>query len=162
ILKTIGALGASEPSTLLSSNVEKTAARTTGPRLRILVAEDNAVNQRLVVRLLEKQGHETVVVTTGKAALAALERQPFDRLLMDVQMPEMVGFEATAEIRILERGTGRHLPIIAMTAHAMKGDRERCLESGMDGYVSKPIQARELLQAVAEFAPQTEAIDGPE
>src|SRR6202011_264927 len=83
-----------------------------------------------------------------------LERQPFDLVLMDVQMPEMDGFEATARIRPREQGTGRHIPIVAMTAHAMKGDRERCLEAGMDGYVSKPIQARELLRAIEQLVPE--------
>jgi PAS domain S-box-containing protein len=115
-----------------------------GRSLRVLLAEDNAVNQKLASRLLEKQGHAVTVVSNGKEALAALEREAFDVVLMDVQMPEMDGFEATAAIR----RAGRRVPIVAMTAHAMKGDRERCLEAGMDGYVSKPIQARELIDAV--------------
>ena len=95
--------------------------------LQVLLAEDNSVNQRLAVRLLEKQGHTVVVANNGVEALAALERQPFDLILMDVQMPEMDGFEATARIRAREADGGRRQPIIAMTAHAMKGDRERCL-----------------------------------
>ena len=118
--------------------------------LRILLAEDNRVNQRLAVGLLEKRGHAVVVAADGKQALAALEREPFDLMFMDVQMPEMGGFEATARIRDQEQKTGKHLPIIAMTAHAMKGDRERCLASGMDGYVSKPILAAELFRAIDE------------
>mgnify|MGYP001181036242 CR=1 FL=1 len=122
-------------------------------RLRILLAEDNTVNQRLAVRILEKRGHAVVVAYNGKEALAALEREPFDLVLMDVEMPEMGGFEATEHIRRREGDTGRHLPILALTAHAMKGDRERCLKVGMDGYVAKPIQARELYQAIAELLP---------
>jgi CheY-like chemotaxis protein/HPt (histidine-containing phosphotransfer) domain-containing protein len=118
--------------------------------LQILLAEDNLVNQRLAVGLLEKRGHTVVIAADGQQALAALERQPFDLMFMDVQMPEMSGFEATARIREREKNTGRHLPIIATTAYAMKGDRERCLASGMDGYVSKPIMAAELFRAIDE------------
>jgi signal transduction histidine kinase/CheY-like chemotaxis protein len=121
-------------------------------RLHVLLAEDNVVNQRLAVRLLEKHGHTVSLTGTGREALAALERQSFDLILMDVEMPEMDGLEATAEIRRRERDTARHVPILAMTAHAMKGDRERCLEAGMDGYVSKPIQAQELWQAIEVLA----------
>jgi CheY-like chemotaxis protein/HPt (histidine-containing phosphotransfer) domain-containing protein len=117
-------------------------------RLRILLAEDNGINQTVAVRMLEKQGHEVVVVGTGKEALAVLERQSFDLVLMDVQMPEMDGLEATTCIREREKGGNRHIPIIAMTAHAMKGDRDRCLNAGMDGYVAKPIQAAELYRAI--------------
>jgi PAS domain S-box-containing protein len=118
--------------------------------LRILLAEDNLVNQRLAVGLLEKCGHAVVIAADGKEALAALERESFDLMFMDVQMPEMGGFEATACIRDREKKTGRHLPIIAMTAHAMKGDRERCLASGMDEYISKPVLAAELIRAIDE------------
>jgi two-component system sensor histidine kinase/response regulator len=119
--------------------------------LRVLVAEDNAINQRLVTRLLEKQGHTVVVAHNGREALEALEEgDPFDLVLMDVQMPEMDGFEATAVIRQHEAYTGGHLPILAMTAHAMSGDREKCLSSGMDGYVSKPVNPQDLLDAIAE------------
>jgi two-component system sensor histidine kinase/response regulator len=125
-------------------------------KLRVLVAEDNVVNQALVVRLLEKQGHTAVVARNGKEALAILENstgRAFDCVLMDVQMPEMDGFEATAAIRRKEETSGLHLPIIAMTAHAMKGDRERCLAAGMDGYVSKPIEPQELFEALEGFEP---------
>jgi signal transduction histidine kinase/CheY-like chemotaxis protein len=121
--------------------------------LNILLAEDNPVNQRLAVRLLEKQGHRIVVAGNGIEALAALEHEAFDLALMDIQMPEMEGFETTARIRARERETGGHLPIIAMTAHALKGDRERCLAAGMDGYVAKPIRADELHRALAPFLP---------
>jgi CheY-like chemotaxis protein len=119
----------------------------------VLLAEDNLVNQRLAIRLLEKAGHTAVVAGNGKEALAALARQPFDLVLMDVEMPEMGGFEATAAIRAREKTTGAHVPIIAMTAHALKGDRERCLAAGMDDYVPKPIQAQELRQAIAAVVP---------
>jgi CheY-like chemotaxis protein len=123
-------------------------------RLRVLLAEDNTVNQRLALRLLEKQGHAAVVAGNGREAVTAWETQPFDLVLMDVQMPEMGGFEATAAIRAREKATGRHTPIIALTAHAMKGDRERCLRAGMDGYVAKPIQAEELMHAMEEVLPE--------
>src|SRR6202022_1826283 len=116
--------------------------------LQILLVEDNAVNRVLAVRLLEKRGHTVAVAGNGKEALAALEKQAFDLVLMDVQMPEMDGFEATAALREKEKTTGIHLPIIAMTAHAMKGDRERCLAAGMDGYLSKPFQTEELFEAI--------------
>jgi CheY-like chemotaxis protein len=119
----------------------------------VLLAEDNTVNQRLAVRILEKRGHSAVVACNGKEAVALVEREPFDLVLMDLEMPEMSGFEATAAIRARERQTGRHIPILALTAHAMKGDRERCLAAGMDGYVAKPIQSRELYQAIAELVP---------
>jgi len=116
-------------------------------KLRILLAEDNAVNQKLASRLLEKRGHTVAVASNGREALKVLEKQRFDLVLMDVSMPEMDGLEATRAIRTAERTTGAHLPILAMTAHAMKGDRERCLDAGMDGYVSKPVQAQELFEA---------------
>jgi two-component system sensor histidine kinase/response regulator len=112
--------------------------------LRVLVAEDNPVNQRLAVRLLEKRGHRVVVAANGLEALDALAKDTFDLVFMDVQMPEMGGFEATAGIRERERGTARHQVVIALTAHAMKGDRDRCLACGMDGYLSKPIRPQEL------------------
>jgi CheY-like chemotaxis protein len=118
-------------------------------RLRILLAEDNVVNQRLVIGLLEKRGHTVVVASTGREVLTTLAQQPVDLVLMDVQMPEMDGLEATAAVRAQERQRGGHLPIIALTAHAMKGDQERCLAGGMDDYVSKPIQAQELSAAMA-------------
>jgi CheY-like chemotaxis protein len=118
-------------------------------RLRILLAEDNVVNQRLVVHLLEKYGHTMIVASTGQEVLATLAQEPVDLVLMDVQMPDMDGLEATAVIREQERQHGGHLPIIALTAHAMKGDQERCLASGMDGYISKPINAQTLSAAIS-------------
>jgi CheY-like chemotaxis protein len=123
------------------------------PSLSFLVAEDNAVNQRLIVRLLEKRGHRVVLAQNGREALEALEKQPFDIVLMDLQMPEMDGFEATQLIREKEKASGAHLAIIALTAHAMKGDEERCLAGGMDGYVSKPIKLEELFSVMENVAP---------
>src|SRR6185369_8419208 len=124
------------------------APRQSEPKIasetRVLVAEDNLVNQTLVRRLLEKRGYSIVVVGDGRAALSALEQQAFDIVLMDVQMPDMDGFAATAIIREREQASGRHIPIVAMTAHALKGDPERCLAEGMDAYVSKPIRTEEL------------------
>jgi two-component system sensor histidine kinase/response regulator len=116
--------------------------------LRILLAEDNLVNQKLASRLLENQGHMVVVACDGERALETLEKQSFDLVLMDAQMPVMDGFETTAAIRRLEEKTRAHLPIIAMTAHAMVGDRQRCLEAGMDGYVAKPVSAHELFETI--------------
>jgi signal transduction histidine kinase/DNA-binding response OmpR family regulator len=117
-------------------------------RLKILLVEDNAVNQTLAVRMLEKRGHAVVVAGTGRAAVEAFEQQPFDLILMDVQMPEMNGLEATAAIRRKEESTGKHIPIIAMTANAMSGDKELCLEVGMDDYLAKPIQMKELFATI--------------
>jgi len=117
--------------------------------LRILVAEDNPVNQLLVTRLLEKRGHSVKLVGNGKLALEAIEEDSYDLVLMDVQMPEMDGIEATGALRKREVSFGTHLTVVGVTAHAMKGDRERCLEAGMDGYLSKPIRAQELDELLA-------------
>jgi CheY-like chemotaxis protein len=126
--------------------------------LRILLVEDTPVNRELALRLLEKRGHTVEVAGNGLEALAALKKQTFDLVLMDVQMPEMGGFEAATAIRKAEKRTGTHLPIIAMTASAMKGDRERCLEAGMDGYISKPIRPRELFEVVEGCLTSTESV----
>ena len=121
-------------------------AREPDAHLSVLLAEDNLVNQRLAVRLLEKRGHRVVVAGTGLEALKAMEKDSFDLVLMDVQMPEMDGLEATAAIREKEKETGAHQAVVALTAHAMKGDREKCLAGGMDGYLTKPIRPQELDQ----------------
>ncbi len=147
----LNALGVARLSENLSSPISPiVSAPVPGDRknLRILLAEDNVVNQKVAVRILERQGHNVEVAENGKKALTLLESRKFDVVLMDVQMPEMNGFETTACIRSLEKTTGAHLPIIAMTANAMKGDRERCLAEGMDGYISKPIKIPELLEAL--------------
>lgn len=125
--------------------------------LHILAVEDNSVNQRLLTRLLEKAGHRVTVASNGREALDCLERAnwKFDAVFMDVQMPEMDGLEATKKIRKLESTREKRIPIIALTAHAMEGDKERCLSAGMDGYLSKPIQATlllDVLQGIAEEA----------
>jgi PAS domain S-box-containing protein len=129
--------------------------RTIGPQ-RILLVEDSVVNQKLAVALLGRAGHTITVADNGRIAVDRLKTDAFDIVLMDVQMPVMDGLEATAAIRARERQTGGHVPIIAMTAHAMKGDREQCLAAGMDGYVAKPIRSEELLAALEEFAKKTE------
>jgi signal transduction histidine kinase/PleD family two-component response regulator/HPt (histidine-containing phosphotransfer) domain-containing protein len=121
-----------------------------GPRLRVLLAEDNPVNQLVARTILEKQGHTVVSAHNGREALARVQAERFDVVLMDVQMPEMDGLAATSAIRQIESASGAHLPIIGVTAHAMKGDRERCLASGMDGYVSKPIRPAALYAAIDE------------
>ncbi len=125
--------------------------------LRILLAEDNATNQRLAMRMLEKLGHSVTVANHGGQALDRWREQRFDAILMDVQMPEMDGFAATAAIRDREKTTGAHLPIIALTAHAMKGDRERCLRAGMDDYLAKPVEMRGLQTALAGLQPPGDA-----
>jgi two-component system sensor histidine kinase/response regulator len=116
--------------------------------LHILLAEDNVVNQTLAIRLLEKRGHSVVLAVNGREAVETWKRGRFDLILMDVQMPEMGGFEATAAIRQAELGGAIHIPIVAMTARAMAGDRESCLEAGMDGYVAKPISVAELVTTI--------------
>lgn len=119
--------------------------------LRVLLAEDNQVNQRLAVHILERLGHQVQVAMNGIEAVGLFERSPFDLVLMDIQMPEMGGEEATRRIREIEAERGGHIPIVAMTAHAMKGDRERFLECGMDEYVAKPISPESLREVVRTF-----------
>ena len=120
--------------------------------LRILLAEDNPVNQKVGVRLLEKQGHSVVLVSTGAEALESSAREQFDVIFMDIQMPVMNGYDATRAIRARERSKGGHVPVIALTAHALQGDREICLDAGMDDYLSKPIQTRDLCQTLARWS----------
>jgi signal transduction histidine kinase/CheY-like chemotaxis protein/HPt (histidine-containing phosphotransfer) domain-containing protein len=140
-----------------SVDIPREPAPSTPPTrsLRILIAEDNLVNQKLVTIFLEKLGHSSSVVSNGREAVDAVAREAFDLILMDVQMPEMDGFEATSCIR--QSQTCPRIPIIALTAHAMKGDRERCLSNGMDGYVAKPIRMEELRAAIAAAAPSPSA-----
>jgi PAS domain S-box-containing protein len=137
------------------------SALAAGPGIRILLAEDNVVNQRLTERLLQKRGHTVVVANDGQQAVAAVSRETYDLILMDVQMPELNGFEATSAIRAMERETGRRTPIVAITAHAMAGDRERCLEAGMDAYISKPVRAYELYAAIETLGRRRPAVKSP-
>jgi signal transduction histidine kinase/DNA-binding response OmpR family regulator len=148
LLNAICAVLQNEPQSRADRLVTNHSLREIRNRNRILLAEDNRVNQKLAMRLLEKRGFEVTLVGDGRAALDALERESFDAILMDVQMPEMDGLEATAAIRNKEKYTGAHIPIIAMTAHALKGDQDRCLEAGMDAYVSKPIRTTELFKII--------------
>ena len=143
------ALGREQPQPLASPVAESAAPPKT---LRVLVADDNAANRVLASRILQKRGHSVVLVPGGRETLQAIERERFDVLLLDVQMPKMDGFATTAAIRQQEKETGGHLPIIAMTAYAMSGDRERCLDAGMDGYIAKPLHARQLQELVEGMA----------
>jgi PAS domain S-box-containing protein len=162
ITRILGAHG-QEVSQRLITRYSLGDTRSPSARLRLLVAEDNLVNQKLVARLLEKRGHSVTGVSNGREALDALDHGTFDLVLMDVQMPEMDGFEATGELRKREKGTNSHMPVIALTAHAMKGDRERCLAAGMDGYLSKPIRAPELDAILENYKPrQTATAPAPE
>jgi CheY-like chemotaxis protein len=131
-----------------SAAVKAETSPAMAPSRHVLLAEDGIVNQKVVVGLLEKHGHSVRIANNGREAVAASAAEPFDVILMDVQMPEMDGYQATAEIRARERSTGKHARIIALTAHAMKGDREKCLLSGMDGYLPKPIDASDLYEAI--------------
>jgi len=143
-----GALGRTAGRTLRKGSESRLPLPPAKRGLSILLAEDNVVNQKLAVLLLERRGHTVTVAGNGHEALAALRKQDFDACLMDIQMPGLNGLETTAAIRSRENGTSRHLPIIAMTAHAIKGDREICLRSGMDAYLSKPVRADQLFQAI--------------
>ncbi len=161
-------LHASEPSQTQDETQEALPQSNWRQGMKVLLAEDNAVNRTLATRLLQKHGHTVVVVENGRQALDALERETVDLVLMDVQMPEMDGLEATAAIREKEKKTGSHLPIIALTAHAMKGDREKCLAAGTDDYLTKPIRTADLFAAVerlrnakTDAAPEAPAITNP-
>jgi len=145
-------LGAAKPEGVIAliTRYSLQDAREPGSSLKVLLAEDNAVNRLLAVRFLEKRGHRVTVAGNGLEALAALKKESFDVVFMDVQMPEMDGYEATAAIREAEKNSDRHQQVIALTAHAMKGDRERCLKAGMDGYLSKPIRPQELDEILEE------------
>jgi CheY-like chemotaxis protein len=118
----------------------------------VLLVEDNAVSQRLAERLLGKQGHQVVTAANGLQGVSAFREQDYDLVLMDVQMPELDGLAATQAIRALERGTGRRTPVLMLTANAMKGDREKCLEAGADGYLTKPLEAGQLIRTITEMA----------
>jgi two-component system, sensor histidine kinase and response regulator len=135
--------GSETPASLVTRHSIREQSEPLG-HLRVLLAEDNPINQKVVVRMLEKRGHAVTVAANGREAVQALERESFDLVLMDVQMPEMDGYEATSLIRANERGGTRRQPIFALTAHAMKGVQERCIAAGMDGYLTKPIEAKYL------------------
>jgi CheY-like chemotaxis protein len=132
-------------------------------QLRVLVAEDNIVNQKYILNVLEQEGYSAAVVGNGREALAALEREHFDLVLMDLQMPDMDGFEATSSIRARERFTGTRIPIVAVTAHAMSGDRDKSLAAGMDAYIAKPIRRADLLEAIVRLTSASRSgVGGPD
>jgi two-component system sensor histidine kinase/response regulator len=153
ILEALGRSSARPVPAAPSATMERRLAAERGP-LRILLAEDNVVNQRVAIAVLQKARHDVTLAENGRLALEALERAPFDLILMDMQMPEMGGAEAMAIIRERERATGAHIPIVAVTAHALAGDRERCLNAGADGYVSKPVSADALFAAIEAVLPE--------
>jgi len=142
----MAAVGLSLPQ---SERLGSAAADSPVGPLRILLADDSSVNQKLVAGLLSGQGHSITTVANGREAVEMLQKEPFDLVLMDVQMPEMDGLQATAAIRAKEKETGQHVPIVAMTAHAMRGDRDCCLAAGMDAYLAKPIRGRSLAETIA-------------
>jgi CheY-like chemotaxis protein len=147
---TSGRAAATSPSDKKTSSV--------GP-LRVLLAEDGLVNQRLAIGLLKKHGHTVSVAVDGQEAVEAVANDRYDLVLMDVQMPELDGLQATRAIREAEQRTQRHVPIIAMTAHAMKGDRQRCLDAGMDEYISKPIRAQQLIDVIENLLGSAQPVD---
>jgi PAS domain S-box-containing protein len=153
----LATLGEAPASAGRATVVTRHSLRENRQKLQILLAEDNPVNQQLVIRILEKRGHFATVVSNGKEAVDILKKSRFDLILMDVQMPGMDGLQATAAIRNEEKSTGMYVPIIALTAHAMAEDRQRCLAAGMDAYISKPIQADELIVAVEGIVPASSA-----
>ena len=148
----LAALGKSSANGLPPTVITRHTLRENRRKLQILLVEDNLVNQQLAMRVLQKRGHIVTVASDGREALAVLKQSKFDLVLMDVQMPIMDGFEATAAIRANEAHSDYHLPIIAMTAHAMQGDQARCLAEGMDAYISKPIQPDQLTEVVEGIA----------
>ena len=155
------ALGITSPSENAVQALSRQQPSRFGP-LHILLAEDSLVNQKLAVAVLETQGHRVAIANNGREALAAHETDKFDLILMDVQMPEMDGLEATVAIRTREKRTGCHVPIIAMTAHALKGDRQRCLEAGMDAYIAKPIHVEQFLNTIAAVFGASAAAEKPD
>ncbi len=156
ILSVLADKGPSPAASQAPKEAERPAPPS-APRRRVLLAEDNAVNQRLITIMLEKQGHSVVMAANGAEALQKLGEAPFDIVLMDVQMPRMDGLQATAAIREEEKATGRHIPIVALTANAMKGDKDRCLRAGMDAYIAKPVKAQEVARAIEELCPRGSA-----
>jgi CheY-like chemotaxis protein len=141
--------------------VTRHTLRESAHKLRILVAEDNAVNQAVITRALQKMGHTPVLAQTGIEALELASTEKFDVVFMDIQMPEMDGLAATAAIREKEITTRTHLPIFAMTAHAMAGDRERCLEAGMDGYITKPVRFSDIEQTLSGLTKEPATSNAP-
>jgi CheY-like chemotaxis protein len=153
------AVQALAPRHIPQEALEERQAATAGRPLRVLLAEDGPVNQEVAVGLLEMRGHSVLAASNGKETLAALENNTFDVVLMDLEMPEMDGVETTAAIRERERREGGHVPIVAMTAHALAGCRDRCLEAGMDDYITKPINPDELFRALEAIATTARAAD---
>ena len=158
INRILGARWKGESEKLL---VTKHSLRESRGHLRILLAEDNRVNQKLAIRLLEKRGHHVSLATNGAETLTALEIASYDLIFMDVQMPEMDGLQATAMIRQSEKANGGHIPIIAMTAHAMSGDRQRCLDAGMDDYIAKPLRPTDLAKILDHYSREAPAEPEP-
>ena len=148
LLEAIQAALGKPPGKEITAVITRHSLRENRRKFKVLLAEDNVVNRQLVLRLLEKRGHIVTPAANGQEAVDLVKKSLFDVVLMDVQMPGMDGFEATALIRGDEMSTGAHLPIIAMTAHAMEGDRQRCLDAGMDGYISKPIKVDDLIETI--------------
>ena len=148
----LACLGQADPNPWLGSASPRPAAEGGQRPLRILLAEDNPVNHRLALKLLEREGHSVVHASDGRAAVERWREERFDLMLMDVQMPGKHGLQATRRIRELEGAGGPRTVIVAMTAHAMKGDEDACLQAGMDGYLSKPIQRERFLSALAQHA----------
>ena len=159
ILSVLG--GRQAPSGTNTPLITQNSLHVASHQLQILVAEDNPVNEAVIVRALQKMGHQPVVAHDGKEALSLVSSRSFDVVFMDVQMPEMDGLAATRAIRESEKNTGDHLPIFAMTAHAMKGDRERCLQAGMDGYISKPLRFSEIESTLASLGTKPPAPTKP-